>query len=873
MIGTSIGTYRITAKLGAGGMGEVYRAHDTKLKRDVALKVLPEAFARDPERLARFEREAEVLASLNHPNIAAIYGVVEDRALVMELVEGAEPKGPLPFDEVWAIASQIATALEYAHEKGVVHRDLKPANIKVTPEGTVKLLDFGLAKAFSNQPDAAANPENSPTLTMGTTQFGVILGTAAYMSPEQAKGKSVDKRADIWAFGVVLYELLTGERLFKGEDVSETLAQVLTKEPDLDKIPPKTRRLLNSCLEKDPKRRLRDVGDAKRLIEERPAQSAPSHLRFGLIAAVVAIITTLALAVLALMHFRETPPADPVLHLSVQLPANAAVGYLALSPDGWRLVIYLTREGKSQLWLRSLDSPRLQPLPDTENGRNPFWSSDGKFVGFFADGKLKTVSAAGGPAKVLCEGTGNGTGGTWNRDGVILFGVNPSGVSAPLQRVNASGGACTAVTMPEGESRHVHPEFLPDGKQFVFVVTGGDEAKRGLYVASLDNPAPRRLLADQSSAIFMPSTTGKKYGYLLFLRGNEIIAQPFNADTRQISGDVFPVAPDGSFSLTNFTVAASASAGGVLAYEANLRGAGFQLTWLDRSGKELGTVGTIQNERHVALSPDGKLAATVRADLGISIWLHDMLRGAETRFTSPALPGGAPVWSPDGKMIAFGAGRGLYSKDASSGLKEELLLENGNGKTPSDWSRDGHYLIYTESDPKGQGDIWYLPDPLKRSGEQKPVRFQGTDAIESQGQLSPDGRWLAYTSDESGEFEVYVRPFPSGQGRWKVSAGRGFSREPRWRRDGKELFFLEAEIPNHRLMAVSMQSGSGGDLQVGAPQPLFEFRSASTVAPANHFLYSPSADGQRFLVIVQASGAETTLNVITNWEKAALGVK
>jgi eukaryotic-like serine/threonine-protein kinase len=878
--GTKLGSYEVTSQIGAGGMGEVYQARDTKLARDVAIKVLPEAFAQDPERLARFQREAKMLAALNHPNIATIYGLEQSGAtnyLVMELVSGENladrinREGAVPIEEALAIAKQIAEALEAAHEKGIIHRDLKPANVKVTPEGKVKVLDFGLAKAFEG--DAASEDiSNSPTLSMAATMQGVILGTAGYMSPEQARGKRVDKRADIWAFGVVLYELVTGKRLFEGEDAGHTLAAVIMKEPDLSAVPAQVLPLLKRCLEKNPKKRLRDIGDLELLLAEAPAASAPLPSGFGGVAAnklawgVAALLAVIALAV-SFVHFREMPPSDPVLHLSVPLPVNSLAGFLALSPNGQRMVISLYNEGKSQLWLRSLDSPQLQLLAGTDLARGPFWSPDSKSIGFFADGKLKTMPATGGPPQMLCDGTGLAGTGTWNRDGVILF--STSEVGAPLQRVNAAGGACIVVTKPEGNSNHAYPEFLPDGKHFVYLVRQGDEAKRGLYEAALDNPTPRRLLADDSSAIFAPSTNGKKYGYLLFLRGSVLMAQPFNAQTLQLAGDVFPVATDAS---TNFNtqVAASISAGGILAYEANLSRTS-QLVWLDRSGKELGKVGGFQDERGVSLSPEGMTAGTVRMNQGI--WLYDVQRGGESRFTPPTLPGSAPVWSPDGRMIAFGAGKGMYVQEANGGSKEELLLENENDKKPSDWSRDGRYLIYTETDPKGRGDIWYLPDPLNKSADKKPVKFQGTDAIESQGQLSPDGRWLAYTSDESGEYGVYVRPFPSGPGRWKVSSGGLPSREPRWRRDGKELFYLESLSPNYRLIAVAVQSGPQGDFQAGALQTLFDIRAFSVISTFNNFLFSPSANGQRFLVRVEPGDAEATVNVVTNWEKAALGNK
>jgi serine/threonine protein kinase len=881
--GTKLGSYEVTSPIGAGGMGEVYQAHDTKLGRDVAIKVLPDAFAHDPERLSRFQREAKMLAALNHPNIATIYGLEQSGGtsyLVMELVSGEDlaerikREGAVPLEEALAIARQIAEALEAAHEKGIVHRDLKPANVKVTQEGKVKVLDFGLAKAFEG--DAASEDiSNSPTLSMAATMQGMILGTAGYMSPEQARGKRVDKRADIWAFGVVLYELVTGKRLFEGEDAGHTLAAVIMKEPDFSAVPAKALPLLKRCLEKNPKKRLRDIGDMELLLAEAPAASTAVPSQLGgtagnkLAWGVAALVAVIALGV-SFVHFREAPPADPVMNLSVPIPGNAPAGFLALSPDGRRLVLSFAKEGKSQLSIRPLDSPQLQLLPGTENARAPFWSPDGKSIGFFANGKLETIPATGGPTQVLCDGTGIGGGGTWNSNGVILYGT--AGIGASIQRVNATGGACTAVTMAEGDSRHAFPEFLPDGKHFVYLVRFGDEAKRGLYLAALDNPTPRRLLADDSSAVFAPSTTGKNYGYLLFLRGSELMAQPFSAETLQLAGDVFPVATEASFSFNTGEIAVSATAGGILVYETNNDFDRSQLTWLDRSGKELGKVGSVQNEFHIALSPDGKTAATTRRG-NLGIWLYDVQRGGETRFTSSVQNSGAAVWSPDGKVIAFGAGKGLYVEDANGGSKEELLLENQNAKTPSDWSRDGRYLIYTETDLKGQGDIWYLPDPLNKSAERKPVLFQGTPAVESEGQFSPDGRWLAYVSNESGKFEVYVRPFPSGPGRWKVSAGDRQYAEPRWRQDGKELFFVESQNPSNQLMAVAVQSGPRGDFQAGAPQALFEFHAIGIVPTGNSFLYSPGAGGQRFLVHVQPGDAQPTVNVITNWEKAALGSK
>jgi serine/threonine-protein kinase len=478
--GAKLGPYEILAPIGAGGMGEVYRARDAKLKRDVALKVLPEAFASDPERLARFQREAEVLASLNHPNIAHIYGV-EERALAMELVEGASPKGPMPFDEAWHIASQIAAALEYAHDKGIVHRDLKPANVKVTPEGVVKLLDFGLAKAFASHGEAPSDPENSPTITCGGTEVGVILGTAAYMSPEQARGKPVDKRADIWAFGVVLYELLTGERLFKGEDASETLAQVLAKQPDFARAPAKAQRLLRSCLEKDPKLRLRDIGDAKQLLEEPPQAASPPHRKLPWAVAV----PTVAAIVLGVLLWRTTRPIDrPLVRLDVDLGPDVSLGSYAgadatISPDGSRLA-YVSH---NRLLTRRLNQAQATELRGTEGASAPFFSPDGQWVAFFAGGKLKKVSVAGGAAIVLCNAS-MGMGGSWGEDGTIIAAHSRSG---GLYRISADGGAPASLTELDrdgGDFTHRWPQILPGGKTVLF--TANKSGYSGFDDASIE---------------------------------------------------------------------------------------------------------------------------------------------------------------------------------------------------------------------------------------------------------------------------------------------------------------------------------------------------------------------------------------------------
>jgi eukaryotic-like serine/threonine-protein kinase len=868
--GQRLGPYEILAPIGAGGMGEVYRAKDTKLKREVALKVLPDSFAGDPERMARFQREAEVLASLNHPNIAAIYGV-EERALVMELVPGSPLQGPLPLETALNYAKQIADALEAAHDKGIVHRDLKPANIMITPAGVVKVLDFGLAAVPSASGASTGDPTHSPTLTIAATQAGMIMGTAAYMSPEQAAGKPVDKRADIWSFGVVLWEMLTGKRLFDGETISHTLADVLRAPINLARLPKGTPRairdLLGRCLDRNVKNRLRDIGEARIAIqaaldnggkEPEVEANVAANPRFPWLAwsaAGLFLLTTLAVS----FHFRETGPQQAALRLTVETP-GLAVGYFALSPDGRTVAISASSGDKSGLWLRALDSFELRPISNTGGARHPFWSPDGRSLGFSADGKLKTMPASGGPATALCD-TGTGSGATWNRAGVILFAAD----SGPIQRVNASGGVCSPVTQAEPGVRHLLPAFLPDGKHFLYNVQSQDPSKAGLYLGALDQPTGRRLLSDRTSAIFVPRRNGASHDHLLFLRENTLMAQSFDADTLQFAGDPFSVAPQLSQTLAPRQVAASAAGNGTLIYLAGPPRDEFQPTWLDRSGKELGKVGPVGDQRGLALSPDQKFLAIAfsGSESRPGLWLRELARDVESRFTLPPFVG-VPVWSPDSSRIAFSGPNALFVKNVYGG-QEQLLVQRGNPISPSDWSRDGKYLLYTDIDPKTRGDIWYLPlDPSGKAAA--PVAFLKTEFDESMGQFSPDGRWVAYVSNESGSYEVYVRPFPPGGGPTRISSRGGTN--PRWRADGKELYYLS--YSDHAgLFAVSVQSSPGGSLQAGVPKVLFEPQARFVVAATNIFIYSPSADGQRFLMNILPDATPPTLNVITNWEKLA----
>jgi serine/threonine protein kinase len=888
-VGDKLSQYQILAPLGAGGMGEVYRAHDTQLGRDVAIKVLPLELANDPERLARFDREAKILAALNHPNIAVIYGLVESdgqRALAMELVPGETlgdriKRGPMPLDEILPIARQMAEALEAAHERGVVHRDLKPANVMITPTGLVKVLDFGLAAMSQSGPSAPGDPSNSSTLTVGVTQAGVIMGTAAYMAPEQASGMVVDKRADIWSFGVVLFELITGARLFSGDTMAHTLADVLRAPIEFKKVtaPAPIKNLLQRCLDRNVTTRLRDIGEARVAIQtylanpvgeavagqEAPSVTPPSG--FGWVWPAGVVATLLALLTLSFIHFREQPPDSPKLVRFQLAPENVTIGpnnRFALSPDGTKLAFFASgSDGAARLWVRAMDTLESRPLSATELNVNIpiFWSYDSRFVVFQSAKKLKKIDVSGGPAQTLCDVSGTEVGGSWNREGVILFGSAES----PLMRVSSEGGAATPITALDparAEKYHSGPLFLPDGRHFLYYRFGKPEST-GVYVGSLDDkpgqPTSERLLATDYDVEFVPSPDGAS-GAILLLREGTLLAQPFDLRRLELAGEAVPVAAQ----VSNYRAVGqfSASRSGALVYRSGDEAVGAKLTWFDRQGKTLGTPSdAAYTTGSLALSPDGSRAAAVRAvrteGSGLNIWLVDLVRGGRTRFTfTQSSSDMYPAWSPDGTRLAFSSDRArhydLYQQAANGAGEAELLLKSDNEKNLTDWSGDGRFLLFDQLNGKTGRDLWVLP--MDNAAERKPIPFLHTDFDARQAHFSPDGRWIAYRSNESGKNEIYVRPFPApagGGGKWMVSQG---GNQPRWRRDGKELFYLS---PDGQLMA-SQVNASGSAFQASIPKPLFK-------APQN-VEWEVSPDGTKFLFPV--TGGDTTqspFTVVLNW--------
>jgi hypothetical protein len=810
--GTRLGSYEISAALGAGGMGEVYRARDTKLNRDVAVKVLPEAFAADPERLARFEREAQVLAALNHPNIAHVYGLEkrerQDRHdtsafIVMELVDGEElaqriARGPMPLDEALPIATQIAEALEAAHEQGIVHRDLKPANVKIKTDGTVKILDFGLAKAIDSAV-STVSATMSPTLSIHATQAGIILGTAAYMSPEQARGKPVDKRADIWSFGAVLYEMVTGRKPFRGDEVSDVLASILKDEPRWDLVPHRLRPLLKRCLEKDPRKRLRDVSGVGLLLEEPSLAATRAHTSR------LPWVATGALAVVAAMALwapwrRTSPELRPLVRLDVDLGSDVLLGSpqgadVIVSPDGNRLA-WVSR---GRLFTRRLDQSKALELAGTLGAASPFFSPDGRWLAFFAAGRLRKVSVEGGASITLCDAP-QGRGGGWSEDGRIVASLDGN----LLATISDAGGAPTPLMpLAQGEAQHRWPHVLPGSRAMIFTArptssTSWDDAT--IEVLRVPDGRRKTLQRGGSFGRYVAASNGD--GYLLYVTKGTLFAVPFDVGRLEVRGTPLPIVEDVGYNGANGAAQFDLSRAGTLVYRRALSGAVVSLQWLDAIGnlQALPTKPAVYLQPR--LSPDGRLLAmAITSGDGTDIWVYEWQRDVMSRLTFGGGNYGYPVWSPDGRFLVFFAGGlgGLYWIRADGASAPQQLTRSQNPQFPWSFSPDGKRLAFAEF-PMSGGDIWTVPveddGGMLKAG--KPEPFLQTPASELYPAFSPDGRWIAYRTFESGTSEIQVRAFPDKGGKWLISNGGGVV--PVWSPNGRELFYRSED---QHIMVVS----------------------------------------------------------------------
>jgi serine/threonine protein kinase len=868
-------------------MGEVYRARDTRLGRDVAVKVLSSSLSADGDRLRRFEQEACAAGALNHPNILIVHDIGSHHGspyVVSELLEGETLRKrisgvPLAQRRAIGYALEIANGLAAAHEKGIVHRDLKPDNVFVTKDGRVKILDFGLAKL--TQSDGSHSQTEIPTRRVNTDP-GIVMGTVGYMSPEQVRGQAVDHRSDIFSFGAILYEMLSGRRAFHGQSAADTMSAILKEDPpDLSEtnnnISPVLERLVNRCLEKNPEERFHSASDLAFALEALCGSAPISSQKMVAIAGLSApsriakhlpwlIAGVLALALLVtipfvISSFRQVPARSNVIRTSINQPETASFlprSQFAVSPDGLRIVFVVRPAGGRQsLWIRPLGALTAQPLAGTEDATYPFWSADSRFVGFFAQSKLKKVDASGGPPQTLCDAP-NGRGGTWNRDGVIVFAPDNY---RPLYRVSASGGAPIPVTKLDDsklQATHRWPWFLPDGRHFLYrsgtTSSASQKENNGIYLGLLDSDEQRLILRVDT----MPAYAS---GYLLFVRETALMAQPFDDKTFQLTGDALPITERVQVDFVLSRAVFSVSENGVLVSQSGETVlADRQLLWYERDGKQTTVVGAPALYAQIQLSPNGERLATAIFDLQTGspeIWIYELSRDVPIRFTFDPDFDASPIWSPDGSRIVCRSSRkghyDLYQKVSSGAGSDEILLESEENTTPSSWSADGRFIAYINANVKGntQNDIWILPT----FGDVKSFPFLQTRANEIDAQFSPDGSWIAYVSDESGTNQVYIAPFPTPGGKWQVSRGGGA--EPRWRGDGKEIFFLS---PDNKLMAVALNAKES-NLEVGNSQPLFDVHPANP--PGYH--YDVTSNGKRFLVDTTKDGNSAPLALVVNW--------
>jgi Tol biopolymer transport system component len=888
--GTEIGPYEVLSPLGAGGMGEVWRAKDTRLNREVAIKVLPATFANDADRLRRFEQEALATSALNHPNILTVYDIgTHDGSpyLVSELLEGEElrdqlHRGPIALRKAIEYATQIAGGLAAAHAKAIVHRDLKPENIFVTTDGRVKILDFGLAKLRSQAPSTASGSDVQTQKAI--TDPGVVMGTVGYMSPEQVRGQDADHRADIFSFGAILHEMLTGRRAFLRETMAETMTAILREEPEEitqvnSKAPPQLERIVSRCLEKKPERRFQSTSDLCFAIEALSAPSTTSGrnqaamdaaaaakrtaLRDRLPWIVAAVCALIALA-LAVAYFSRSASEGRAVRLAFAPPENLAFDNglydsVIVSPDG-RTVAFTGRsaDGTRQLWARSLDAMEAQPLPGTNDPLTPFWSPDSRSIGFGSQGKLRRVELAGGRPQVLCDAP-RLQGGSWSRSGVIVFSPNTGG---GLFQIPAAGGTPTAVTDPDrsrGENELRDPSFLPDGRHFLYRVLGAGREKR-TFSGSLDSKDVKQVLADDAPAVYAPP------GWLLFVRNGALMAQSFDAGSRELKGEALQMTPPTN-DVSVSGIPMSVSDNGVLIWQGD-RQREYQLVWFDRQGKQLGVSGPpmkVSIGQAPGLSPDDKRIVIHRVDpqsQNQDIWVIDIARDLPTRLTSDPATEQLPIWSPDGDYIVFDAirsgVRGLYKKPASGG-SEELLLQGGPNAV-GDWSPDGRLILFGRTVVSTRRDVFVLP----LFGDRQPYPILDSQFDEYREQFSPNGRWLAFVSDESGTYEVYLQSF-TADGRLagaKLRISTNGGNQPRFRRDGKELFYVAAD---GQMMAVALNT-SGAMLEPGTPNPLFRTRMLTgMIQSANE--YDVTADGQRFVIGTVNEANSTPVIVMLNWQK------
>jgi Tol biopolymer transport system component/tRNA A-37 threonylcarbamoyl transferase component Bud32 len=885
--GTKLGPYEILGAVGAGGMGEVYRAKDTRLERTVAIKVLPESLKDKPELQQRLEREAKTISSLSHPNICTLYDIGQQEGvsfLVMEYLEGETleqrlGRGPLPPEQTLRIAVEIAEALEKAHRQGITHRDLKPGNVMLTKSGA-KLMDFGLAKLTDEPPPMATALSEMATQARKLTTEGSIVGTFQYMAPEQLEGQEADARTDLFALGEVIHEMATGKPAFSGKTKASLIASILSSEPPpistlQPMTPPALDRIVKRCLAKDPDERWQSASDLAaelRWIAEGGSQAGipvpearARRMKFRL-ASAIAVAASLAAIAFAIAYFVVATRPVTVIHAQLPAPEKAVFDFTGdfggppvLSPDGRRLVFSAhTAESPKALWVRQLDSDSAQHLDGTDGASFPFWSADSRFIGFFAEGKLKKIAASGGPVTTLADAA-NPRGGAWGRDDVILF--CPDFRSA-LYRIGAAGGHPAQVTTLDSTKHTTHrwPFFMPDGKHFVYLATnhsGGTREVNGIYFGSLDGKESKLLVATEGGAQYAS-------GYLLFQSQAVLVAQPFDPARGVLSGEPVPVAEKVQYDSGVWRSLFTVSENGMLAYQAGSARLGTELMWFDRGGKQTGKLSDRERYSDPRLSPDGRRLAVTVGDPLTNIWVFDLDRGTKTRLTFDTATHNMPSWSPDGGRVAFasvagaaggGLGASLHAKASNGTGADELLLASEPNTTLvyPQWSPDSRYLIYERfSGPTGSS-VWAVP----LSGDKKPfavVQPQSQQNNIFSSRISPDGRWLAYTSNESGRSEIYVSPFPGGGGRWQITTNGGDAAT--WRRDGKELFYWA----NDQMLTAVEVSPQGSEFQVGAAHPLFRLSS-----PALGMAYDVTPDGQRFLVNYLPEDTSTPLTLVVNW--------